>query len=111
MAASIFGINASASRPLMSAITVGRLPNQRPSGAHPFTRTGLPQPTTSYRRHSGALAGLTTIHEWTDSTPFQPPVWPDRMSTRASGCEAAGGRLPVLDQSASRQLRGPPSAA
>src|SRR2546421_9846675 len=38
--------------------------------------------------------------------PFQPPVRPAMTSTRAGGSEAAGGSMPVLDQSASRQLGG-----
>src|SRR5262249_43823646 len=54
---------------------------------------------------------LSTIQLCTENTPFQPPVRPENTITRASGYSRAAGRLPVLDQSASRQLRGPPSNA
>ena len=47
MAASMRGISAAASAPLTSTTATGLSPNQRPSGAQPLVRTGLPQPTTS----------------------------------------------------------------
>src|SRR5436190_16346540 len=38
--------------------------------------------------------------------PFQPPVRPDSTRMRASGKALAAGKVCVLDQSASRKLRG-----
>src|SRR5579871_2875429 len=43
--------------------------------------------------------------------PFHPPVRAANTSTRACGSLAAGGSMWVLDQFASRQLRGWPSTA
>jgi hypothetical protein len=52
---------------------------------------------------------LSTTQECTENTPFQPPVRPDMISTRACESAPGSGRLPVEDQSAFRQLVGPPS--
>src|SRR5487761_2067818 len=105
------GISFSASGPETSAIATGLLPNQRPSGGQPLVRTGLPQPTTSKRVHSRALAGLSTIQLWTEKMPFQAPVVAVNTMTRAGLSSAAFGSMPVLDQLASRHERGPSLAA
>jgi hypothetical protein len=82
------------------------LPYQRLSGAQPLLRTGWPQPTTSNRLQAVAFSGLKTTQLWTEKMPFQRPVRPVKTSRRASRAVAAGGSMPVLDQSASRKLAG-----
>ena len=47
MAASIFGNEGRRLRRIDVGDHTGLSPNQRPSGAQPLVRTGLPQPTTS----------------------------------------------------------------
>src|SRR5437763_4575832 len=100
------GISFSASEPEISASITCLLPYQRPSTGQLLRRTGSPQPTTSYRVQRFSFARLSTIQLCTEKMPFQEPAVPVKITTRAGVKSAAGGRIPVLDQSASRQDRG-----
>src|SRR5690348_4244298 len=100
------GMSRSASAPDTSAMIRGVLPYQRPSTGQLLVRTGLPQPTTSYRVQRVSFARLNTTQLCTAKTPFQAPAAPVNTTMRAVLSVEAAGKRPVLDQSASRQKRG-----